>query len=72
MDGELFTERGDESVIRRKEQELIAEGYEKAEGAHPFRLRVWEYTIQPSPASRNNPMNPSTKHIISWMKPDKE
>jgi len=67
MDGELFTERGDESVIRRKEKELIADGYKKAENAHPFRLHVWEYTIQQSPVSQNSP----TKQIISWMKPDR-
>lgn len=71
MDGELFTERGDESVIRRRERELIAEGYKNIEDAHPFRLGVWEYTIQQSPTSRNNPMNPAKKYIISWMKPDR-
>lgn len=67
MDGELFTERGDKSVIRRREKALIAEGYKKVENAHPFRLHVGEYTIRQTPARQNNP----TKQIISWMKSDK-
>lgn len=68
MDGILFTERGGTSVIRRKENELAADGYKKVENTHPFRLRVWEYTVQETPTSQDNP----AKQIIYWMKPDKE
>ena len=66
MEGTLFTERGNSHVMRRKESELVAGGYRKVEVAHPFRLRVWEYTVRQIPMSRDNP----TKQVIYWMKPD--
>lgn len=70
MEGILFTERGIESVIRRKENQLIAKGYKNARSTYPFRLRVWEYTIQHSSVSRNQTFNPLKKRLIAWMRPD--
>lgn len=66
MEGTLFTERGNDHMIRRKESELVADGYRKVEVVHPFRLRVWEYTVRQTPASQDSP----TKQVIYWMKPD--
>jgi hypothetical protein len=66
MDGTLFTERGNVDVIRRKESELIADGYRNVEVVHPFRLRVWEYTVRQTPMSQGS----LTKQVIYWMKPD--
>lgn len=63
MDGMLFTERGNKTAIQRKENELIARGYKSAIHAHPFRLRVGEYTIQ-QPAAK---YGCSTKRLIAWM-----
>ena len=67
MDGILFTERGERHVIRRKERELVAKGYKNAVNAHPFRLRVREYTIQKPSAKYGS----QTKQFIAWMTPDK-
>lgn len=67
MNGTLFTERGTETVIRRKENELIAKGYRNAASAHPFRLRVWEYTVQ----HRSTKHGGRSKRLIAWMTPDK-